>query len=67
MIYVVSKLTFLLQSRWTKVKGLYVVARYVPFLLFAVHLYRALTFSTHHSANELTRSCFSGPDSQRKL
>ncbi|KAJ8588167.1 hypothetical protein M405DRAFT_820155 [Rhizopogon salebrosus TDB-379] len=31
--------TFLLQSRWTKVKGLYIVTRYTPFLLFASHLY----------------------------
>ncbi|OJA20921.1 hypothetical protein AZE42_00901 [Rhizopogon vesiculosus] len=31
--------TFLLRSRWTKVKGLYIVARYVPFLLFTTHLY----------------------------
>jgi hypothetical protein len=61
------KLTFLLQSRWTKVKGLYVVARYVPFLLFAVHLYRTFTLSIRRFANELTRSCFSEPDSQREL
>ncbi|KAG2118901.1 uncharacterized protein F5147DRAFT_667349 [Suillus discolor] len=31
--------TFLLQSRWTKIKCLYIIARYVPFLLFAGHLY----------------------------
>ncbi|OJA09455.1 hypothetical protein AZE42_02613 [Rhizopogon vesiculosus] len=31
--------TFLLQSRWTKVKGLYIVTRYTPFLLFVSHLY----------------------------
>ncbi|KAG1874590.1 hypothetical protein DFJ58DRAFT_318025 [Suillus subalutaceus] len=31
--------TFLLQSRWTKIKGLYIVARYAPFLLFTGHLY----------------------------
>ncbi|KAG2359672.1 hypothetical protein BDR07DRAFT_1611200 [Suillus spraguei] len=31
--------TFLLQSRWTKVKGLYVATRFVPFLLLTVHLY----------------------------
>lgn len=35
--------TFLLLSRWTKVKYLYVVARYVPFFLFASHLYMNLT------------------------
>ncbi|KAG2144510.1 hypothetical protein DEU56DRAFT_206210 [Suillus clintonianus] len=31
--------TFLLRSRWCKVKCLYVVTRYVPFLLFTGHLY----------------------------
>ncbi|KAG2124610.1 hypothetical protein DEU56DRAFT_593546 [Suillus clintonianus] len=34
-----QEFTFLFQSRWTKVKGLYIVTRYVPFLLFAGHLY----------------------------
>ncbi|KAG2075382.1 hypothetical protein BDR04DRAFT_1091564 [Suillus decipiens] len=31
--------TFLLYSRWNRVKFLYIVTRYMPFLLFAVHLY----------------------------
>ncbi|OJA17502.1 hypothetical protein AZE42_09410 [Rhizopogon vesiculosus] len=31
--------TFLLGTRWTKIKGLYVVTRYVPFLFFIGHLY----------------------------
>ncbi|OAX38801.1 hypothetical protein K503DRAFT_133514 [Rhizopogon vinicolor AM-OR11-026] len=31
--------TFQLRSRWTKVKGLYIVTRYTPFLLFASYLY----------------------------
>ncbi|KAG1821042.1 uncharacterized protein BJ212DRAFT_1337064 [Suillus subaureus] len=30
---------FLLYSRWNRVKFLYVVTRYVPFLLFVAHLY----------------------------
>ncbi|KAG2124607.1 hypothetical protein DEU56DRAFT_983533 [Suillus clintonianus] len=34
-----QELAFLLQSRWTKVKGLYIVTRYAPFLLFVGHLY----------------------------
>ncbi|KAG0701907.1 hypothetical protein DFH29DRAFT_924431 [Suillus ampliporus] len=33
------ELTFLRESRWGKVKYLYVVARYVPFLLFIANLY----------------------------
>ncbi|KAG2040842.1 hypothetical protein BDR03DRAFT_67467 [Suillus americanus] len=34
--------TFLLRSRWTKVKALYIIARYVPLLIIAVHLYLAV-------------------------
>lgn len=34
-----QELTFLIQSRWTKVKGLYILTRYTPFLLFIAHLY----------------------------
>ncbi|KAG1809115.1 uncharacterized protein BJ212DRAFT_616636 [Suillus subaureus] len=34
--------TFLLRSRWTKVKALYIIARYVPFFFIATDLY--LTF-----------------------
>ncbi|KAG2139581.1 uncharacterized protein EDB93DRAFT_1252996 [Suillus bovinus] len=34
--------TFLLRSQWTKMKGLYIVARYLPFILLATDLY--LTF-----------------------
>ncbi|KAG0696912.1 hypothetical protein DFH29DRAFT_948905, partial [Suillus ampliporus] len=34
-----QELTFLLRSRWTKVKGLYIATRYTPFLLFTGHLY----------------------------
>ncbi|KAG2118395.1 hypothetical protein DEU56DRAFT_143539 [Suillus clintonianus] len=35
--------TFLLVSHWTKVKYLYVVTRYVPFLLLATNLYLSFT------------------------
>jgi hypothetical protein len=35
--------TFLLRSRWTKVKCLYIIARYVPFFLFTSHLYMNFT------------------------
>ncbi|KAG2040854.1 hypothetical protein BDR03DRAFT_68183 [Suillus americanus] len=31
--------TFLLRSRWTKVKALYITARYVPFLITTMNLY----------------------------
>ncbi|KAG1837110.1 hypothetical protein DFJ58DRAFT_156150 [Suillus subalutaceus] len=40
---VLFKWTFLLQSRWTKVKVLYIIARYVPFLIPIVNLYLAVT------------------------
>ncbi|KAG1809169.1 uncharacterized protein BJ212DRAFT_619882 [Suillus subaureus] len=33
-----EELTFLLRSRWTKVKGLYIIARYVPFVLIILVL-----------------------------
>ncbi|KAG0696717.1 hypothetical protein DFH29DRAFT_949818 [Suillus ampliporus] len=31
--------TFLLGSRWTKVKGLYIITRFMPFLVLATNLY----------------------------
>ncbi|KAG0701883.1 hypothetical protein DFH29DRAFT_533952 [Suillus ampliporus] len=53
---------FLLRSRWSKVKGLYVVARYVPFLLFTGHLY--LNFIPRENSEKCENlnnicSCFS--------
>ncbi|KAG1897204.1 uncharacterized protein F5891DRAFT_539520 [Suillus fuscotomentosus] len=35
--------TFLLQSRWTKLKALYIVARYIPFFFIATDLYMIFT------------------------
>lgn len=32
-----EELTFLLRSRWTKVKGLYVITRYLPFLILITY------------------------------
>ncbi|KAG2137044.1 hypothetical protein DEU56DRAFT_804754 [Suillus clintonianus] len=34
--------TFLLQSRWTKVKALYIITRYAPFCLVITNMYLAL-------------------------
>ncbi|KAG1739473.1 uncharacterized protein EDB91DRAFT_1336798 [Suillus paluster] len=34
---------FLLQSRWTKVKGLYIVTRHLPFLLLITDIYLSFT------------------------
>ncbi|KAG1857929.1 hypothetical protein C8R48DRAFT_271093 [Suillus tomentosus] len=42
---------FLLYSRWNRVKMLYVVTRYVPFLLFSAHLYLNLV------PNETSNMC----------
>ncbi|KAG1836133.1 hypothetical protein DFJ58DRAFT_190616 [Suillus subalutaceus] len=39
LVHFKKKWTFLLQSRWTKVKGLYIVTRFVPFLIIIGHLY----------------------------
>jgi hypothetical protein len=52
--YYCPKWTFLLESRWTAVKGLYIVTRYVPFLFFIGHLYSACISSTYRFHNELT-------------
>ncbi|KAG2356027.1 hypothetical protein BDR07DRAFT_485762 [Suillus spraguei] len=41
--------TFLLRSRWTKVKGLYIIARYVPFALMITDLYGTFVPNTVHS------------------
>ncbi|KAG2357609.1 hypothetical protein BDR07DRAFT_1419817 [Suillus spraguei] len=41
---------FLLVSQWTKVKGLYIVTRYVPFLLLATNLY--LSFSPNENPDK---------------
>lgn len=38
-----EELTFLLRSRWTMVKGLYIITRYVPFLLLITDLYLYFT------------------------
>ncbi|KAG1850097.1 hypothetical protein C8R48DRAFT_728309 [Suillus tomentosus] len=35
--------SFLLQSRWTKLKALYIVARYIPFFFIATDLYMIFT------------------------
>ncbi|KAG1821043.1 uncharacterized protein BJ212DRAFT_976116 [Suillus subaureus] len=40
---------FLLYSRWNRVKFLYIVTRYVPFLLFVAHLY--LNFVPDETSN----------------
>ncbi|KAG1739518.1 hypothetical protein EDB19DRAFT_2039277 [Suillus lakei] len=48
-----SKWTFLLRSRWTKVKGLYIVTRYVPFVLFSTNLY--LNFTPNENPNKCQR------------
>ncbi|KAG1718819.1 hypothetical protein EDB19DRAFT_1919958 [Suillus lakei] len=54
--------TFLLRSRWSTVKGLYVVTRYLPFILFAGHLY--MNFISNENSNKCQLlnnicSCFS--------
>ncbi|KAG1844410.1 hypothetical protein C8R48DRAFT_458752 [Suillus tomentosus] len=43
--------TFLLRSHWTKMKGLYIATRYLPFIMLATDLYRSFTL------NENTSGC----------
>ncbi|KAG1873947.1 hypothetical protein F4604DRAFT_762013 [Suillus subluteus] len=47
---VLFKWTFLLWSRWTKVKVLYITARYVPFLITTMNLY--LTVAPNENTNK---------------
>ncbi|KAG1844397.1 hypothetical protein C8R48DRAFT_735666 [Suillus tomentosus] len=35
--------SFLLQSHWSKMKGLYIVTRYLPFILLITNLYMSFT------------------------
>ncbi|KAG0698827.1 hypothetical protein DFH29DRAFT_81585 [Suillus ampliporus] len=42
--------TFLLGSRWTKVKGLYIITRFMPFLVIATNLY--LNFTPTENTNK---------------
>ncbi|KAG1729294.1 hypothetical protein EDD22DRAFT_853156 [Suillus occidentalis] len=43
--------TFLLLSRWTKVKGLYIITRYIPFLVLIMDIYQFF------APNETTNRC----------
>ncbi|KAG1728538.1 hypothetical protein EDB19DRAFT_1832696 [Suillus lakei] len=45
------KWKFLLQSCWTKVKGLYIIAQYVPFSIIAMNLYLSFV------SNEIPNKC----------
>ncbi|KAG2363210.1 hypothetical protein BDR07DRAFT_1460408 [Suillus spraguei] len=47
-------LTFLLRSRWTKVKCLYIIARNAPFVILTTDLYRVFSSSTQALDKELT-------------
>ncbi|KAG1789694.1 uncharacterized protein HD556DRAFT_1395743 [Suillus plorans] len=46
--------TYLLQSHWGRMKGMYIVTRYLPFILLATDLYRAFRSSTHRADYQLT-------------
>ncbi|KAG2099288.1 uncharacterized protein F5147DRAFT_839465 [Suillus discolor] len=49
--------TFLLRSRWTKVKALYIIARYVPFSLVAADLYMIFAPNKDADAVSVRRTC----------
>ncbi|KAG1788536.1 uncharacterized protein HD556DRAFT_1496827 [Suillus plorans] len=55
-----EELTFLFRSRWTKVKGLYVIARYVPFLILITHQYLYLTPNEHTNKCGMVKSIYFG-------
>ncbi|KAG2361981.1 hypothetical protein BDR07DRAFT_1087974 [Suillus spraguei] len=46
--------TFLLRSHWGKVKCLYIVTRYLPFIPLSMVLWSAFRSSTHYTDHELT-------------
>ncbi|KAG1839704.1 hypothetical protein C8R48DRAFT_679760 [Suillus tomentosus] len=61
--------TFLLQSHWSKMKGLYIVTRYTPFIILAMDLYMSFTPNENtgvcaavHSQRERTTYCVTSPE-----
>ncbi|KAG1835767.1 hypothetical protein DFJ58DRAFT_820585 [Suillus subalutaceus] len=56
-----EELTFLLRSRLTMVKGLYIVTRYVPFLLLITDLYLACSERIYPFPEIYTCSCLIHP------
>ncbi|KAG1793577.1 hypothetical protein EV424DRAFT_1604979 [Suillus variegatus] len=54
--------TFLLRSRWCKMKAFYIVTRYFSFIFLATDLYRAFRSSTHRSDNGLTFLVYFAPN-----
>ncbi|KAG1840618.1 hypothetical protein F4604DRAFT_1766385 [Suillus subluteus] len=51
------KWTFLLRSRWTKVKGLYIFARYIPFVLIIVECLALAPNENHKKCQILGNFC----------
>ncbi|KAG2078702.1 hypothetical protein BDR04DRAFT_329830 [Suillus decipiens] len=52
--------TFLLRSKWSKVKGLYIVARYLPFILCTVNHYLNFTSNGNTDRCEVLNNIESG-------
>ncbi|KAG1789693.1 uncharacterized protein HD556DRAFT_1395731 [Suillus plorans] len=52
--------TFLLRSHWSKMKGLYIFTRYLPFIILAVDLRMSLTPSENSSTCEMLQNVNSG-------
>ncbi|KAG2106197.1 uncharacterized protein F5147DRAFT_233079 [Suillus discolor] len=52
--------TFLLQSHWSKMKGLYVFTRYLPFIILAVDLCMSLTPNENSSTCRMLQNINSG-------
>ncbi|KAG2341870.1 hypothetical protein BDR05DRAFT_964948 [Suillus weaverae] len=51
---------FLLQSRWSKVKALYIIARYVPFVLITADVYLNFTPNENPSKCQIMIIIYSG-------
>ncbi|KAG1897880.1 uncharacterized protein F5891DRAFT_1174483 [Suillus fuscotomentosus] len=52
--------TFLLRSHWSKMKGLYVFTRYLPFIILAVDLRMSLTPNENSSTCQMLQNVNSG-------
>ncbi|KAG1728323.1 hypothetical protein EDB19DRAFT_1832778 [Suillus lakei] len=50
--------TFLLRSRWTKIKSLYIIARYAPFFLITVYLWLSLAQDENSSECQTLNKSF---------
>jgi hypothetical protein len=54
-----EELAFLLRSRWTMIKGLYIITRYLPFLLLITDLYLYFALNENPNKCQMVMSVYS--------